>query len=138
MINTNFVNFTQQIAEVLEFVRTNASNRHRTTAEGLIILLSQAQNITNKLIELRVRTRNDFNWLSQLRVTVVNKLIEIRLMHSVIAYGYEYLGGNCSRLIVTPLTDRCYRTIFTAFHHKMSVALMVSGFVLLEIASAQQ
>ena len=63
-----------------------------------------------KLVENRVCNSDDFEWISQLRYYWENKAVNVKMITTTVNYAYEYLG-NSGRLVITPLTDRCYRSV---------------------------
>ncbi|KAJ1563185.1 Dynein heavy chain 10, axonemal [Cladochytrium tenue] len=66
---------------------------------------------------------SEFEWESQLRFywdRTANELL-VRQCNGVFDYGYEYMGLN-GRLVITPLTDRCYLTLTQALSMKLGGA----------------
>jgi dynein heavy chain len=72
-------------------------------------------DVTKSLLNTEVTSTSDFAWESQLRYYLNNDLTEVRILNAQLLFNYEYLG-NTSRLVITPLTDRCYRTLCSAVH----------------------
>ena len=93
-----------------------ASQRHKATfaAETAFwhfsVFLISARDVVAKMCQDGVNNTNDFQWLSQLRYYFEDKRTIVRMITTSIYYGYEYLG-NSGRLVITPLTDRCYRLV---------------------------
>jgi len=103
-----------QLGELVAIVRGSLTNIARLILSALIVIEVHACDVVAKLINENVKGVNDFEWISQLRYYWEEDLM-VKAVNASFNYGYEYLG-NSGRLVITPLTDRCYLTLTGALH----------------------
>ncbi|XP_053403795.1 dynein axonemal heavy chain 2-like isoform X4 [Mercenaria mercenaria] len=100
-----------------EAIRGNLTKIQRLKIVALVTIEVHARDIIDKLIKSGCSDQYAFEWLSQLRFYWEKDIDDcvVKQTNTQFQYGYEYLG-NSGRLVITPLTDRCYMTLTTALH----------------------
>ncbi|TGZ69565.1 hypothetical protein CRM22_003672 [Opisthorchis felineus] len=81
------------------------------------------RDVVAKMIAQKVENAQSFTWISQLRHRWDDKQKDcfVNICDAQFRYAHEYLG-NTPRLVITPLTDRCYITLTQSLHLTMSGA----------------
>jgi dynein heavy chain len=125
-----------ELSQVVDLVRTNIPSLLSITLSGLIVISVHNRDIVESLIKEKIEKITDFDWKAQMRY-YFNKPegendeesgkkkkknenvvpITVSMITTTLNYGFEYLG-NITRLVITPLTDRCFRTLFGAYNVK--------------------
>lgn len=109
--------------EITDAIRSpDITNLNRITLKSLCIQDILAKDITKKLIADEDSDIESFEWIAQLRHYWIEKEVILKMFNATIAYGYEYLG-NVQRIVVTPLTQRCYRTVLLAYQHQLNASI---------------
>ena len=116
----------EMLADLVRLVRGKLTNLERMILSALIVIEVHARDVTYELRDSEIKSTNDFEWISQLRYYwreggLTDGGLFIRAVNAEFPYGYEYLG-NSGRLVITPLTDRCYLTLTGALHLKFGGA----------------
>lgn len=76
-----------------------------------------SRDVVSKLIQSKVESASAFMWQSQLRHRYddAERDCFANICDAEFRYSHEYLG-NTPRLVITPLTDRCYITLTQSLH----------------------
>jgi dynein heavy chain len=114
----------QSVLELIVAVR-NPSNSKQTSKKinTLVIIDVHARDIIDTFVRDSVLDEREFAWESQLRFYWDKEKddVLIRQCSGQFDYGYEYQGLN-GRLVITPLTDRCYMTCTQSLHYRLGCA----------------
>jgi len=102
-----------QLLECVELVRHKLTKLQSITMSALITIDVHARDVIKRLCDLKVDDVTAFEWISQLRYYWEDKQCRVKCIQTDFPYGYEYLG-NTFRLVITPLTDKCYMTLMGA------------------------
>ncbi|XP_039715555.1 dynein axonemal heavy chain 17 isoform X6 [Pteropus medius] len=106
-----------QLNALITLLIGNLSAGDRMKVMTICTIDVHARDVVAKMIMAKVESSQAFTWQSQLRHRwdEERKHCFANICDAQIQYSYEYLG-NTPRLVITPLTDRCYITLTQSLH----------------------
>ena len=116
----------RQLDAIVELVRGKLSNLNRLTLGSLVVIDVHARDTVQAMAANGCEDVDEFAWIGQLRYyfekdDAGESVLRTKMISTIMDYAYEYLG-NSSRLVITPLTDRCYRTLMGAIQANLGGA----------------
>lgn len=101
-----------RLSSLINLVVGDLTNDDRTKIISLITMDVHSRDVVDRLIRQKVQGPAAFAWQQQLRFEweQSTKDVNVKICDFHCKYFYEWVG-NTGRLVITPLTDRCYITL---------------------------
>jgi dynein heavy chain len=117
-----------RIKHLIDRVRESLNGDLRAKIITIITIDVHERDVIEDFVIKKIQDSQMFAWKAQLKFYMEKKTPKdtVRVCVSRICdwqtfYNYEYVG-NCGRLVITPLTDRCYITLTQALNLSMGGA----------------